>query len=66
MTSETAARVAGTLCGGKVQGTFALKLGNCQKCDFYKSEHYDMTYGMGKKNPLLQAKNNSVLPGKQF
>ena len=26
----------GTLCGGKVQGTFALKLGNCMKCDFYK------------------------------
>ncbi len=28
--------VAGTLCGGIVQGTFAMKLGNCLKCDFYK------------------------------
>jgi hypothetical protein len=28
--------VAGTLCGGVVQGTFAMKLGNCLKCDFYK------------------------------
>ena len=46
------ARVAGTLCGGQVQGTFALKLGNCQKCDFYKSEHYDVTYGKGLKDPL--------------
>ena len=28
--------LAGTLCGGKVQGTFAEKLGNCQKCEFYQ------------------------------
>jgi len=27
--------VTGTLCGGIVQGTFASKLGNCQKCEFY-------------------------------
>lgn len=35
------ARVAGTLCGGTVQGTFAMKIGSCMTCDFYKSEHYD-------------------------
>jgi len=29
-------RVAGTLCGGKPQGTFAEKLLNCIECDFYK------------------------------
>lgn len=29
--------LAGTLCGGKVQGTFASKLSNCINCDFYKS-----------------------------
>jgi hypothetical protein len=28
--------IAGTLCGGKVQGTFASKLVNCLECDFYK------------------------------
>ncbi len=28
--------LTGTLCGGKVQGTFAQKLGNCIECDFYK------------------------------
>lgn len=28
--------LAGTLCGGKVQGTFATKLANCMQCDFYK------------------------------
>jgi hypothetical protein len=27
--------VAGTLCGGKVQGSFAQKVANCMRCDFY-------------------------------
>lgn len=27
--------ISGTLCGGKAQGTFAAKLGNCMKCEFY-------------------------------
>ncbi len=26
----------GTLCGGKVQGIFAAKLGDCHKCEFYR------------------------------
>ncbi len=29
--------VAGTLCGGEVQGTFAAKYGQCEKCDFYRA-----------------------------
>jgi hypothetical protein len=29
--------VAGTMCGGKVQGSFAQKYGNCEKCDFFKA-----------------------------
>jgi hypothetical protein len=28
--------LAGTTCGGKVQGTFAMKMTNCMKCDFYQ------------------------------
>ena len=28
--------VTGTLCGGKVQGTFATKLANCNTCEFFK------------------------------
>jgi hypothetical protein len=28
--------LAGTLCGGKVQGTFASKVGNCLTCEFYQ------------------------------
>jgi hypothetical protein len=34
------ASIAGTLCGGKVQGSFAQKLSNCMQCNFYKSENY--------------------------
>ncbi len=29
--------LTGTLCGGVVQGTFALKLGNCRLCEFFQS-----------------------------
>ena len=28
--------LAGTLCGGVVQGSFAQKAGNCMQCDFYQ------------------------------
>jgi hypothetical protein len=28
--------IAGTLCGGKIQGTFAAKKLSCMTCDFYK------------------------------
>ena len=45
---QQCASVAGTFCGGKVQGTFVMKLLSCMKCNFYQSEHYDKTYG--KKN----------------
>lgn len=27
--------VVGTLCGGKVQGSFAVKLNSCLKCEFH-------------------------------
>ena len=33
--------IAGTLCGGTVQGSFAAKVGNCKKCDFYKLVHQE-------------------------
>ena len=31
--------ISGTLCGGKPQGSFASKMGACEKCDFYKQVH---------------------------
>ena len=40
------ARIAGTFCGGAVQGTFAQKLSSCMQCDFYNSRHYDKAYVM--------------------
>ena len=44
--------VAGTLCGGAVQGTFAEKYKNCEQCDFYKSV-YDEEYPMFKLSSSL-------------
>ena len=35
------ATMAGTLCNGKVQGSFAQKLHDCAQCQFYQSRHYD-------------------------
>ncbi len=29
--------LAGTMCGGRVQGTFAQKYHECEICDFYKT-----------------------------
>ena len=29
--------VAGTLCGGDVQGSFAAKFESCEQCDFYQT-----------------------------
>ncbi len=31
--------VAGTLCGGRVQGTLAAKLRNCLECEFLQQVH---------------------------
>ena len=28
-------KVAGTLCGGEVQGSWAAKMGNCKACTFF-------------------------------
>lgn len=29
--------VAGTMCNGEIQGTFAQKYGNCERCDFFRA-----------------------------
>jgi len=42
------AQVAGTLCGGQVQGTFAMKLVNCMQCGFYQTPDYDKKYRPAK------------------
>jgi hypothetical protein len=40
--------IAGTMCNGKVQGTYAQKLSGCWRCDFYnavKKEEEPSSYG---------------------
>ena len=34
--------IAGTMCGGKVQGTYASKIANCQTCEFYQRVHKEI------------------------
>jgi hypothetical protein len=36
--------IAGTFCGGEVQGSFVEKEGNCMKCAFFKQ--YDLQHRM--------------------
>ena len=48
------AQIAGTLCKGEIQGTFAQKLYNCMKCDFYKSEHYNKVFGSHNMTTMVR------------
>ncbi len=43
------ATVAGTFCGGIIQGTFASKGAQCEACEFYKSEHFNSTVKKKRK-----------------
>lgn len=45
--------VAGTLCGGRVQGTFAHKLGSCLKCDFYSQVPQEEQTGYEQARALM-------------
>ncbi|HEX9020568.1 MAG TPA: hypothetical protein VF903_04855 [Nitrospirota bacterium] len=46
--------VAGTLCGGVPQGSFAQKFGNCEKCDFYQLVKKEERAGFTLSVLLLQ------------
>lgn len=45
--------VAGTLCGGTAQGTFAKKEHNCLACEFYKLVCREAGTGFKMSTPLL-------------
>ncbi len=45
--------VAGTFCGGQVQGSFALKQTSCMSCDFYKKFDLQHRTNMRKKHAHL-------------
>jgi hypothetical protein len=47
--------IAGTLCGGEVQGTFAEKYKNCETCDFYQLV-YNEEYPEFRLSSTLRAK----------
>lgn len=42
-------QVAGTFCGGQVQGAFAQKYGNCSACEVYKEATSDPIYQIGEQ-----------------
>ena len=44
--------VAGTFCGGEVQGTFAEKQQNCMNCNFYKQ--FDLAHRAKVRNKFNQ------------
>lgn len=41
-------QVAGTHCGGEVQGVFAQKLGKCEKCEVYQAARTDRIAALGE------------------
>jgi hypothetical protein len=45
--------IAGTLCGGVVQGTFASKLANCLKCEFYQAVGKEEGAGLANARDVL-------------
>jgi len=54
-------QVAGTFCGGKVQGVFAKKFGDCRKCEVYKYAFKNKINNIGESfnnmMALLQSKH---------
>jgi len=56
--------VSGTLCNGRVQGTFANKLGDCLKCRFQRqvSEEEGRSFCLTPSNPVQVSHNQSVNP----
>ncbi len=54
--------VAGTLCKGEIQGTFAQKLGNCKKCEVYKRAISTKLYAIGEVfNNLMELLEEKTL-----
>ncbi len=45
--------VAGTLCGGKVQGTYAQKFGSCQECEVFRTVYREEVPNFTRISELL-------------
>ncbi len=51
--------IAGTLCDGEIQGSYAQKIGNCLKCDFHSFVHSQQgDRYVGTKQILEKVKGN--------
>jgi hypothetical protein len=51
--------VAGTLCKGQAQGTYAQKLGDCLRCEFYASVRLDQGGNLTTTNEILKKLNGN-------
>lgn len=51
--------IAGTLCKGKAQGTYAQKLGDCLKCEFYATIRQDQGSRLITTKDILKKLNGS-------
>ena len=52
--------VAGTLCGGELQGSFAMKFQECEKCDFYMEVRNEEFPKFEYSSSLLQRLKNTA------
>ena len=52
--------VTGTLCGGKVQGTFAAKIANCMKCEFYQQVRNEEGAGYISSKEIISQVNKAA------
>jgi hypothetical protein len=54
--------VAGTLCGGEIQGNFGKKFKNCEICDFYKQVKLEENASFTLSINLLNRLKNGSQP----
>ncbi|UCH79860.1 MAG: hypothetical protein JSW20_08890 [Nitrospiraceae bacterium] len=52
--------IVGTICKGTVQGTYALKILNCLKCDFYKKVLTEESWGFKSGDEILKIINSKT------
>lgn len=51
--------ISGTFCEGKVQGTYAVKIGNCMNCEFYQKVQREEKPRFETSAKILQQMGNS-------
>jgi hypothetical protein len=54
--------ISGTMCGGKVQGTYAVKIGNCLNCEFYQTVQREEKPRFETSSKILERIKKGVNP----